>query len=107
MNPIIYNVTLGISPEIHDEWLQWMRTEHIPEILETGKFTSARILKVHFEHTSAPTYAVQYSCPNMQRYEEYLRDYAPAIQAAHQERFGEHAHAIRTVLEVVCDVLSK
>jgi hypothetical protein len=43
----------------------------------------------------------------MQRYEEYMRDYAPAIQAAHQERFGEHAHAIRTVLEVVCNIVNE
>ena len=34
---IIYNVTSNIDESIHDEWLNWMRQEHIPQVLGTGK----------------------------------------------------------------------
>lgn len=101
MSQVIYNVTLGVSNTVHEEWLEWMKREHIPEILRTGMFTSARLLKVHSDHLTTPTYAVQYLCDNIDRYEEYTKSFAPALQAAHQARFGEHAHAIRTVLEIL------
>jgi len=78
-----------------------MKHTHIPEVLQTGMFVSARLLKVNSDHISTPTYAVQYLCESIQRYEEYQRVFGHALQATHQARFGEHAHAIRTVLEIV------
>ncbi len=43
---IIYNVTINIDESVHDEWLQWMQTKHIKDVLNTGCFTSARLVKV-------------------------------------------------------------
>lgn len=34
----IYNVTINIDSDIQQEWLHWMQTEHIPEMLATGSF---------------------------------------------------------------------
>jgi hypothetical protein len=33
---ILYNVTVSVDPEIHDEWLAWMKSKHIPDVLATG-----------------------------------------------------------------------
>lgn len=46
---IIYNVTTNIHESVHDQWLKWMQEKHIPEILATNKFSSARIVKVLVE----------------------------------------------------------
>ena len=35
---IIYNVTVTVQNEIVEEWLNWIRLEHIPEVLSTGLF---------------------------------------------------------------------
>ena len=29
---IIYNVTIKIDLDVHDEWLAWMKLEHIPRV---------------------------------------------------------------------------
>ena len=33
---IIYNVTMNVESDIHDEWLNWMRNTHIPKYFATG-----------------------------------------------------------------------
>jgi hypothetical protein len=46
---IIYNVTTNIHESVHDQWIIWMQHKHIPEILATGKFSSARLVRVLIE----------------------------------------------------------
>ncbi|MEG0918279.1 MAG: DUF4286 family protein, partial [Myroides sp.] len=43
---IIYNVTINIDESVHEQWLNWMQTKHIKEMLNTGCFKSARLVKV-------------------------------------------------------------
>ncbi|MCK5440985.1 MAG: DUF4286 family protein, partial [Maribacter sp.] len=42
----IYNVTTNIEDSVHDQWLKWMNETHIPDVLATGKFLSAKMCKV-------------------------------------------------------------
>jgi hypothetical protein len=46
---IIYNITVNIDDSAHDEWLEWMKTEHIPQVLGTGKFEKATFSRVLVE----------------------------------------------------------
>jgi hypothetical protein len=43
---IIYNVTTK-HESVHDQWMIWMQHKHIPEILATGKFTAARLVRIN------------------------------------------------------------
>ena len=45
----IYNVTINIEDTVHELWLEWMKKEHIPEMLATGKFSKALMTKVLVE----------------------------------------------------------
>uniref|UniRef100_UPI003513FEA4 DUF4286 family protein n=1 Tax=Xanthomarina gelatinilytica TaxID=1137281 RepID=UPI003513FEA4 len=57
---IIYNVTINIEENIHDEWLNWIK-EHIPQVLATGKFTDAKLTRVLVEQDiEGFTYSIQY-----------------------------------------------
>ena len=40
---IIYNVTCSIDSDIVEDWLDWMKKTHIPDILDTGFFIRATI----------------------------------------------------------------
>ena len=101
MNQILYNVTIGVSEDINEEWLQWMRSEHIPSVLRTRMFISARLLRMHADSAGDPTYAVQYICQNMESYEHYQKLFAPALKLEHDLRFPDKAPSFRTVLEVL------
>jgi hypothetical protein len=43
---IIYNVTSKVTNNIQDRWLQWMKEDHIPEIMATGLFHDFRICRL-------------------------------------------------------------
>lgn len=43
---ILYNVTVNIDDSVHDEWLEWMTTKHIPDVLATGLFEGNKIYKI-------------------------------------------------------------
>lgn len=98
---ILYNVTINIDHDAHDEWVRWMREEHIPEVMATGCFLEHRMSRVLVEDEGGITYAVQYACADMPTYERYRDELAPALQAKTQGRFGGRFVAFRTLLEVV------
>ena len=43
---IIYNVTVKVDNDVHDEWMEWMRSIHIPEVMATQKFIDHQVAKV-------------------------------------------------------------
>jgi len=98
---IIYNVTVNIDYDIHDEWLQWMQEIHVPEVMKTGMFLEARISKIlHEEEEGGRSYAIQYLCESMETYEKYRDEFAPALQKSHTEKFAGKFVAFRTLLRV-------
>lgn len=99
---VLYNVTIGVAERRTEEWLGWMRREHIPEVLKTGLFQKAILVRVRgHEQQGSATFAVQYHCESMQHYERYEKEYAPGLQTKSAALFGESVHAFRTLLEVV------
>ncbi len=59
---ILYNVTVNIHESVQDQWLQWMQQTRIPAILATGKFSSAKIVKVLIEEEmGGTTYSIQFT----------------------------------------------
>ena len=100
---IIYNVTLSINPEIEIEVLRWLMDEHIPEVLDTGLFLEHHIFKV-LESPRARnhnSYAIQYKLESWDKFDAYTNEYAAALKAKTQEKFGENVLAFRTFLEKI------
>jgi hypothetical protein len=99
---IIYNVTVNINHEVHDEWLQWMKEVHIPDVMKTGMFTDSRMLKLlGDEESGGTTYAIQYTCATMDDYERYKKEFAPALQKEVADKYKDKFVAFRTLLETV------
>lgn len=98
---ILYNVTVSIDPEIHENWLDWMRSTHIPQVMETGCFLESRISRVHGEEEGGMTFAITYLSPSKEIFEEYEQKYAPALQADHSAKYAGKFAAFRTTLSVL------
>lgn len=100
---IIYNVTVNIEDDVHLDWLNWMKTTHIPDVMKTGFFLENKMCKVLStqEDETGHTYAIQYTCANMDDLEEYQAKHAPALQKDHLERYQGKFVAFRTLLEIV------
>jgi hypothetical protein len=99
---IIYNVTVNIENAVHEDWLEWMKSIHIPDVMRTGIFSSYRMLKVLSDDESGGhTYSIQYSCPSMERFHQYEDIYAPILRNEVIKRYGDKFIAFRTLLEEV------
>ena len=98
---IIYNVTINIDKSIQDEWLAWIK-EHIPQVLATGKFESAKLTKVLVEEDlGGVTYSVQYTSYSREALDAYYRDDAEKLRGDGLKRFADKMLAFRTELEIV------
>jgi hypothetical protein len=100
---IIYNVTVNISESAHEDWLTWMRTKHIPDVLATGFFTEHKLMRIVSRQPDEEgfTYAIQYFCNSHEDLETYQKNFAPALQKEHTERYEGEFAAFRTVLELI------
>lgn len=99
---ILYNVTVKIEPEIKEEWLQWMKSKHIPEVMATGNFTHYRLCRLLEQNDEEEiTYVIQYLCNSAAHYNRYIEHHAPLLQKKHHEKFKNHFVAFRTVMEVL------
>jgi len=99
---IIYNVTVKITHTIHTDWLQWLKEEHIPDIIQTGCFTHATILRLlEVDDTEGPTYAVQYFAESKGLYNNYIENHAAAMREKGFTKWGNQFIAFRSVMQVV------
>lgn len=98
---IIYNVTVKVDHDIHDDWMDWMKEVHIPDVMSTGYFKAHQIAKVLVDDTDGTTYSIQYKCGSMQQLEGYQNTAAPKLQKEHTERYKDKFVAFRTLLEIV------
>ncbi len=100
---ILYNVTVKIDNAIKEDWLEWMRKTHIPDVMKTGFFTEHKFCKLIFptEEDGTTTYAIQYFCSSMNELETYQKTVGRKLQAEHSERYKERFIAIRSLMEVM------
>jgi hypothetical protein len=85
------------------EFILWMKTVHIPEVMESGCFKEYKILKVltNASDDEGVNISIQYSAESLSDYENYRDNYAPALQQKTRDRYGDRILAFRTLLEVI------
>lgn len=97
----IYNVTINIDESVHNEWLDWIES-HITEVLNTGKFTSAKLTEVMVEEEmGGKTYSVQYTAKKKEDLEDYYREDADNLRSNGLRKFADKMLAFRTELRVI------
>ena len=99
---LIYNVTIKVDWSIHDEWLSWMTTVHIPEVLATECFEKHQLVRLlETDETEGPTYAAQYYAADKKAYERYLQEFAPSLRQAGFDKWGNKFIAFRSLMQIV------
>tara|TARA_Y100000593_G_C4284786_1_gene324810 strand:- start:476 stop:817 length:342 start_codon:yes stop_codon:yes gene_type:complete len=99
---ILYNVTINVAPEIEEDFIQWLKNTHIPEVMATGIFTEHKLLRlIQIADDGSTNYAVQYFTESLAKMQEYETKHAPALRAKTQERYQDKALAFRTLLEII------
>ena len=98
---LIYNVTLKIDNQVHDDWLTWMKSKHIPDVMATGCFKDSKIFKLLYQdEQDGKTYAIQYTVSDEKALNNYTKNFAPKLQEEHTNRYKDKFVAFRTIMEV-------
>ena len=101
---ILYNVTINIHESVHDQWMQWMQEKHIADVLATGKFSTARMVKVLVEEEmGGTTYSIQYTTDSKETLQRYYDEDAPSLREEGLQLFGDKMLAFRTELELISE----
>ena len=101
---IIYNVTTNIHESVHDKWMIWMQHKHIPEMLASGKFISARLVRVLVEEEmGGVTYSVQYTTDSKETLERFYLENAPSLREEGEKLFGDKMLTFRTELQLISE----
>lgn len=98
---IVYNVTVNIDESVHDEWLEWMKNKHIPDVVSTGCFTQGKIYRIMVHEEQGVSYSIQYTAVSMEEIQRYMKNFAPELQKEHTAKYKEKFTAFRTLLEEV------
>ena len=99
---ILYNVTVSIDKGVEEEWLAWMKEEHIPEVMDTGKFVDYKFYRVMAQQNDqATSYSIQYFAEGMKELQLYMAIDAAELQKQALARFPDKFAAFRTVLQSV------
>ncbi len=99
---VVYNVTVKVQQAIAEGWLAWLKEEHIPDIIATGCFTHAGILRLlEVDDSEGPTYAVQYHGANTELYNKYISVFADDMRKKATDKWGDKFIAFRSVMQIV------
>jgi hypothetical protein len=99
---IVYNVTTKVTPAIHNNWLQWIKEEHIPDIISTGCFTHATVLQLlDVDDSEGPTFTVQYFTASKSLYNNYIAAHAEKMRQKAFDKWGDQFIAFRSLMQVI------
>ncbi len=97
----IYNVTVNVDDEIKEKWLDWIH-QHIPEVLGTGRFLSARFCEVLVEEEmGGTTYSIQYKAKSREALDAYYKFDAENLRNDGMKKFAGKFVAFRTELKLI------
>ncbi len=99
---IVYNLTMKVDHSIHDEWLQWQKNEHIPEIMATGQFLEYKFYRLlDIDEEDGNTYVLQYISEDIRHYDHYVQEYAAHLRQKALTKWGNRFITFRTVMKAV------
>lgn len=96
-----YEVSIEVMKEHSHAWVDWVISIHIPEVMKCVVFINAKLSKVTDPASeNYDIFHIQYSANSLQDIQRYRSEYSPALQASHNQIFGEYTKGIRKVLQL-------
>ena len=91
-----YEVTMEVDSSISEEWVEYMRSEHIPEVMQTGVFMSCQFLRIiEPAKEGLECFRITYEAKSLSAIQAYRAELSPELQRKHNARYGEYAKGSR------------
>ena len=97
---IIYNITVNISYPSEKEWLNYMKTTYLPEIMATKLPVDFKLLRLLTEiENEGATYTSQFTFRTMEDFLAYQTHHQGELLEKHHQKFNGQYVSFRTLLE--------
>ena len=93
---IVYEVTADVRDDLCDSYERYMKDEHIPDLLRTGKFVGASL-----EASSPGRYRIRYLASSRSMLDEYLTNDAPLLRTDFAKHFPDGIELSREEWRVI------
>jgi hypothetical protein len=93
---VIYEVTAVVVHELAEEWERYMRERHIPDVLASGWFDRAALVRAQ-----GGRYRICYRADSAAHLDRYLTESAPALRAEFAARYPGGVALTRETWELV------
>ncbi len=98
----VYNITFKIENEYLQEWIDWVKKEQVPDILETGCFYDYRFYELmEMDEKDGRTFVIQFLAYSKSDYNRYKELYHTAFRHRSVEKWKDHVVSFRTLLKNV------
>jgi len=99
---IVYNITSKVRWDILEGWLAWQLEEQIPAVLATKLFDEYQLYRLlEQDEAEGPTFVIQFFTTSVERYQQFVIEFAPALQQAGWDKWGNGFISFRTLLQSV------
>jgi hypothetical protein len=83
-------------------WLTWQVEEQIPAILRTGSFDNYQLYRLlDQDEEEGPTFVIQFFTSELERHQQFMIEFAPALQQAGWDKWGNSVISFRTLMELI------
>jgi hypothetical protein len=93
---VIYEVSAEVAPRLVPAYEQYMRDRHIPDVLGSGCFQGASLVK-----SGETRYRIAYVADDEATLRRYLAEHAPELRADFARHFPEGVELSRDVWRVL------
>lgn len=99
----LYSITINIDDDVHQEWLEWMRTVFVPALFDTKLFVKKNFLRMMNEEKTdgTMTYSLQLFMANLEDYQRYEEVYCYDHQVMMYSKYNNKIVEFRTLLKLI------
>ena len=98
---IIYSVTYALDDSIEQNWVNFMKSVFLPEMMNSGYFEDYTFTRIVPQEGMDTAYNIQYQCFNNEKLELFLSKEKDSIDSSMVNQFSGKFASFFTKLEVI------
>ena len=97
----IYNITFNVDKAIEKEWLDYIKNNFIPKMLESGLLKSSLTSKIIVDEAQGNSYSIQFAADNQADLKQFIdKELYPILNELHL-KFSPKMVYFATELDVI------
>ena len=97
----VCNISFQLNPTIQSQWLIWMKTNFIVELMGTGCFIDHKFYQLEVPEDQNPTFTLQLYAVNKERLSKYHTQFANSFIQQLNNKWGEQCLYFSTNMQIV------